>query len=78
MLKIHKEYKTLAVITIKTIEEINKKNGSGKPLSEAVLEFGQFLGLLATVGGNDLDGGDGDDKSDTAQGGGADTGGKRF
>jgi len=55
MLKIHKEYKTLAVIVIKTIEEINKKNGSGKPLSEAVLEFGQFLGLLATVGGNDLD-----------------------
>lgn len=55
MLEIHKEYKALAVVTIKTIEEINKKNGSSKPLSEAVLEFGQFLGLLATVGGNDLD-----------------------
>lgn len=55
MISIPKEYKTLAVITIKTIEEINKKNDSGKPLSEAVLEFGQFLGLLATVGGNDLD-----------------------
>lgn len=77
MLKIHKEYKTLAVITIKTIEEINKKNDSGKPLSEAVLEFGQFLGLLATVGGNELDGGEHDDKSDTTQGGGADTGGER-
>lgn len=62
-------------MTIETIQEINDRIGNGKPLSEAVLEFGQFLGLLATVGGNDLDGGEHDDKSDTAQGGGADTGG---
>ena len=33
----------------------NKKQKSGKPLSQAVLEFGQFLGLLATMGGNELD-----------------------
>ena len=66
-LKIPKEYKTLAVITIKTIEEINKKNDSGKPLSEAVLEFGQFLGLLATMGGKELDESEGendDEESD--------------
>ena len=55
-------------MTIVTIQEINDRIGNGKPLSEAVLEFGQFLGLLATVGGNDLDGGEHDDKGDTTQG----------
>lgn len=74
MLEIHKAYKALATVTIETIQEINDRIGNGKPLSEAVLEFGQFLGLLATVGGKELDGGAGDDKSDTAQRGGADTG----
>lgn len=70
MLKIPKEYKALAVITIKTIEDINKKQKSGKPLSQTVLEFGQFLGLLATMGGNELDeGSESDDQSDTAEGG---------
>ena len=69
-LKIPKEYKALAVITINTIENINKKQKSGKPLSQAVLEFGQFLGLLATMGGNELDeGSESDDQSDTAKGG---------
>ena len=66
-LKIPKEYKALAVMTINTIENINKKQKSGKPLSQAVLEFGQFLGLLATMGGNELDESEGenhDEESD--------------
>ena len=54
-------------MTINTIENINKKQKSGKPLSQAVLEFGQFLGLLATMGGNELDESEGenhDEESD--------------
>ena len=64
---IHNAYKALATVTIETIEELNDKIGNGKPLSEAVLEFGQFLTLLATVGGKELDESEGenhDEESD--------------
>ena len=70
MLSIHKAYKALATVTIDTIQEINDRIGEGKPLSEAVLEFGQFIALLALAGGKDLDGGDEDDQSAESKGGG--------
>lgn len=52
------------MVTIQAIEKIDKKTGRKQPLSKSVLEFGQFLGLLAIAGGKDLDGGDGDEHDD--------------
>ena len=58
MIEAPKEWKVLAVATIQAIEKIDKECKRKQPLSKSVLEFGQFLGLLAIAGGKDLDGGD--------------------
>lgn len=69
MLKIHKAYRALATLTIDTVDEINRRIGKGKPLSEAVTEFGQLIALLGAAGGKELDRrSEGNDKSDSAQG----------
>lgn len=62
MIEAPKEWKVLAVATIRAIEKIDKECKRKQPLSKSVLEFGQFLGLLAIAGGKDLDGGGSDDK----------------
>lgn len=73
MLEIHKAWAALATVTFDTLAELEEKSGRNKPIKVVAQEFGQFLQLLALHW--DDDGGDGDDKSDTAQGDGADTGG---
>ena len=77
-MKIPPEWRRLAVKTITAIEKIDRRAKRNQALRKSILEFSQLLAMLALMGGNDLDGGDGDDKGDTAQGGGADTGGERF
>ena len=75
MTDIPEAWKALAVITVQTIEELDEKSGSDRPLSRSVLEFAQFLGLLAIAGSRELDGKerDEDDKGDTGQGSSEDT-----
>lgn len=75
MLEILKAWSALAAVTFDTLMELEEKSGRNKPMKVVAQEFGQFFQLLARHW--DDDGGDGDDKSDTAQGGGADTGGER-
>lgn len=75
MSAIPEAWKALAVVTVQTIEQINEKSGSDRPLSRSVLEFAQFLGLLAVAGSRELDGKerDEDDKGNTGQGSSEDT-----
>lgn len=75
MTDIPEAWKALAVVTVQTIEELDEKSGSDRPLSRSVLEFAQFLGLLAIAGSRELDGKerDEDDKGDTGQGSSEDT-----
>lgn len=72
MIEMRKAWTALAALTFDTL----KKIGRNKPIKVAAQEFERFLQLLAMHWDND--GGEHDDKGDTAQGGGADTGGKRF
>lgn len=57
MIEVPKSYGALASITIDTIRELNEKISpkKRKPLSEAVLDFGQLLCLIAVAGGEELD-----------------------
>ena len=75
MTDIPEAWKALAVITVQTIEELDEKSGSDRPLSRSVLEFAQFLGLLAIAGSRELDRKEceDDDKGDTSQGSSEDT-----
>ena len=71
MIEIHEPWKALAVVTIETLEEIEKKSGRNKPLNQIILEFGQFLSLLAIVGWKfDKEGAESDDKTTESQGSG--------
>ena len=60
---------------MQTIDELNEKSGSDRPLSRSVLEFAQFLGLLAIAGSRELDGKerDEDDKGNIGSGSAEDT-----
>ena len=75
MTDIPEAWKALAVITVQTIDELNEKSGSDRPLSRSVLEFAQFLGLLAIAGSRELDGKerDEDDKGNISPGSAEDT-----
>lgn len=56
MIEVPKAYGALATVTIDTIRELNEKiSPKRKPLSEAVLDFGQLLCLIAVAGGEELD-----------------------
>lgn len=75
MTDIPEAWKALAVITVQTIEELDEKSSSDRPLSRSVLEFAQFLGLLAIAGSRELDGKerDEDDKGNISPGSAEDT-----
>lgn len=72
-MKIPEAWRKLAVATIEAIAKIDKATNRKQPLSKSILEFSQFLAMLAIAGGKELDGGDGHDKSDTAEGSAEDT-----
>lgn len=64
MIEIPEAWKALATITIDTLKQIEDKTGRGKPLWQAVLEFGQFMGLLAMAGMQDKGADDDEDDED--------------
>ena len=72
MIEIPEAWKALATITIDTLMQIEKGTGRNKPLWQAVLEFGQFMSLLAMAGMHE-EGADSDDKSDSGAGSTEDT-----
>ena len=75
MSAIPESWRALAVITVQTLQELDENSGSERPLSRSVLEFAQFLGLLAIAGSRELDRKEceDDDKGDTSQGSSEDT-----
>lgn len=73
MSAIPESWRALAVITVQTLQELDENSGSDRPLSRSVLEFAQFLGLLAIAGSRELDGGECDDKGDNSPGSAEDT-----
>lgn len=55
VLQIYKELYTVVAETLEKLE-LHNETGERKPLEQVVLEFGQFLAMVATVKAADKDG----------------------